>query len=184
MLEKGKEPLGDYILSEDDASDSVAKTLGEKYAAMLEQESDWVTLFEQEIYEQKIRVIYVIEISIGANFVVGANLNLFLGADFWYENAKRYTFSLQIKGMDVTSDTITLVPEHYELSLCAMGTMGLRAGIQLELKVGLIATELASVGLSVDVGAYLRVWGYLYYRHQYTAGLGRETQFSGAMYLE
>ena len=184
MLEKGKEPLGDYILSEDDASDSVAKTLGEKYAAMLEQESDWVPLFEKEIYEQKIRVVYVIEISIGANFVVGANLNLFLGADFWYENAKRYTFSLQIKGMDVTSDTITLVPEHYELSLCAMGTMGLRAGIQLELKVGLIATELASVGLSVDVGAYLRVWGYLYYRHQYTDGLGRETEFSGAMYLE
>ncbi len=49
-----------------------------------------------------------------------------------------------------------------------MGTIGVKAGVRLTVRVGLLSTELASVGLSAEVGGYVQLWGYLYYILKYT----------------
>ena len=52
------------------------------------------------------------------------------------------------------------------------------------MRVGLLSTSIASVGISADVGGYAQVWGYLYYELKYTASAGRSSRAMGAMYLE
>jgi len=90
------------LLNEDkyigDGNGTVAEGLAEKYRAMLENESGWVTLFEQEIfkYEYPIPPIFIIVVGIEVDFVVSADVSVSLGFDFYYENAKRYSYTLQV----------------------------------------------------------------------------------------
>lgn len=164
---------------------SVAKTLAERYAELLENDSDWVEIYKHNLVDKHIRILYgVIDINIELDFVVSANMNISIGTSFWYKNAKRYVFNLHVKGRKATSDTIDLVEEQYEFTAYAMGTLGIRAGVRVTIRVGLISTELASVGLSAEVGGYVQVWGYLYYELTYSASKGRNTRAAGALYLE
>jgi len=169
-----------------DGTGTVAQGLNEKYAAMLEQESDWVELFSQEIFKSEggIDPFHILAYEIAVEFVVSANMNISIGCDFWYENAKRYTYSVGVFANSVTSDTVDLVEEHYEFTFYVMGTMGLRAGIRAGIKVGLFTTALASVGFTAEAGVYARVWGYFYYRLSYTASLGRSSSYAGALLFE
>lgn len=167
-----------------DGSGTVSDSLEEKYAAMLENESDWVTLFEKAIVEQEFRILLIIVIEFEVKFAVTANMNITLGIDFWYENAKRYIYTVQVYKQGITNEVIDLVEEHYEFEFYIMGTMGLRAGIKLELKVGLFSTDLASVGFAAEVGAYVRVWGYFYYQLSYRASTGKTSSYSGALLFE
>ncbi len=169
-----------------DGKGTVAEGLADKYRAMLQSESDWVTLFEQEIfsYDYNIPPIFIIAIGIEVDFVVSADLNISLGCEFYYENAKRYSYTIQIFAGKVTSDVIDIVEEHYEFTFYVMGTMGLRAGIKAEIYVALFSVEFASVGFSAEVGAYIRIYGYFYYRLEYTASKGRSSACAGALYFE
>jgi len=169
-----------------DGTGTVAQGLNEKYAAMLEQESDWVELFSKEIFKSEggIDPFHILAYEIAVEFVVSANMNISIGCDFWYENAKRYTYSVGVFANSVTSDTVDLVEEHYEFTFYVMGTMGLRAGIRAGIKVGLFTTALASVGFTAEAGVYARVWGYFYYRLSYTASLGRSSSYAGALLFE
>ncbi len=167
-----------------DGTKTISDSLEEKYSDMLENETDWVTLFEKPFIDQDFNVLLVIAINIEVKFVVSANLNISLGMDFWYENAKRYVYTIQVFSNKVKSDVIDLVEEHWEFEFYVMGTMGLRAGVRAGISVGLFSTKLASVGFAAEAGAYVRVWGYFYYQLKYTASQGRSSSFSGAIYLE
>jgi len=169
-----------------DGEGTVADGLTDKYKAMLETESDWVNLFEKEIFSKEIQIppIYIIVVEISVKFAVTANMNISLGCDFYYENAKRYSYTVQVFAGNVTSDVIDLKEERYEFTFYVMGTLGLRAGIKAEIKVGLFSTKLGSVGFSAEAGAYIRVWGYFYYQLEYTASKGRSSAYAGALYFE
>ena len=163
---------------------SVAKSLAERYADLLEDDGEWVEIYTKRITEQHFRVLLVIDIAIELDFVVWTKVNVSIGMSFWYKNAKRYVFCLQVKGRKATSDTINITEEQYEFTAYAMGTIGVKAGVRLTVRVGLLSTELASVGLSAEVGGYVQLWGYLYYILKYTASSGRNTRAIGALYLE
>lgn len=167
-----------------DGLKTVGDSLEEKYSDMLGNETDWVTLFEKALIDQDFNVLLVIAINVEVKFVVSANLNISLGMDFWYENAKRYVYTIQVFSNKVKSDVIDLVEEHWEFEFYVMGTMGLRVGIRAGISVGLLSTKLASVGFAAEAGAYVRVWGYFYYQLKYTASQGRSSSYSGAIYLE
>lgn len=193
MMENGREYISDKSPVMGDINDSneldedkisVAKTLAERYADLLEDEGDWVEIYTRNITAQHFRVIAVIDIAIEVDFVVWANVNVSIGMSFWYKNAKRYVFSLHVKGRKATSDTINIADEEYEFTAYAMGTIGIKAGVRLTVRVGLLSTELASVGLRAEVGGYVQLWGYLYYILKYSASKGRDTRAIGAMYLE
>lgn len=169
-----------------DGEGTVADGLTDKYKAMLETESDWVNLFEKEIYSYEYRIppIFILVVEFSVKFAVTANMNISIGCDFYYENAKRYTYTVQVFAKNVTSDVIDIREEHYEFTFYVMGTMGIRAGIKAEIKVGLISTKIASVGFSAEVGVYVRLWGYFYYKLEYTASKGRSSSYAGALYFE
>lgn len=166
--------------------DTVGGGLAEKYARMLENESDWVELVSVKLFKTEARVLLgIVVVGVSLDFVVAANVNITVGMSFEYATAKRYNFSLMIFHKKSSSNTINLEPEHYQFDLYAMGTLGLRAGIRLEIYAGLFAKDFASIGITAETGAYAQLWGYFYYS-LYWDGETKEktTSYSGAMLVE
>lgn len=186
MMENGQDYITDKSKFDIDKDEdiSVSKSLAERYAELLKEESDWVEIYQRDLVNQHFRIILVIDIEIRLEFVVSANVNVSIGMTYWYKNAKRYVFCVYVKDRKASNDTIDLCEEQYEFTAYAMGTVGLKAGVRLTISIGLISTELASVGVSAEAGGYAQVWGYLYYELKYTASAGRSSRALGAVYLE
>lgn len=186
MMENGQDYITDKTKFGVDTDDeiSVSKSLAQRYSELLEEESDWVEIYQRDLVNQHFRIILIIDIEIRLEFVVSANVNVSIGMTYWYKNAKRYVFCVYVKDRKASNDTIDLCEEQYEFTAYAMGTVGLRAGVRLTVSIGLISTDIASVGVSAEAGGYAQVWGYLYYELKYTASAGRSSRAMGAVYLE
>ncbi|QCT04836.1 cell wall/surface repeat protein [Paenibacillus algicola] len=163
-----------------------ASTLKQMYQELLQNETEWVPLLSQELLQQKKRICYgVIEIEFTVNFVISLNPNITLGSDFGYKSAKRYSVTVRVLSRTGASNTVSLSGDgEYHIKLYVLGTLGLRAGIQMQLKAGLFSVDLNSVGFEVEAGPYLKLMGYFYYQLVYTAAAGTQTQSAGAMYME
>ena len=97
------------------------------------------------------------------NGVIRGNVNLSLGADMEYQVGKRYSFWLHIMDLESGSSEMDLIDERFGFQFYVMGTLGLRAGVKLELACGLLSTSLASIGANVEVGIYVKIYGYFIY---------------------
>ncbi len=181
LVDEVKEGLGSDKEEDDPANDLI-----KKYKAMLDTESDWVNIVEKEIWSYGYRIppIMIIEIKVEIKFVIQANMNISLGAEFWYKTAKRYSYNVEIFAQNVTSDVIDFVEEQYEFTFYVMGTLGLRAGIKAEAKICLFSDKFASAGFAAEAGAYIRMWGYFYYQLTYRESVGKESKYAGALYFE
>ncbi|QJD84731.1 InlB B-repeat-containing protein [Cohnella herbarum] len=162
-----------------------AESLKAQYQEMMENETDWVPLIKKKLFEKSVRVVYgIIEVNFEANFVVSANVNLTIGADFNYTTAKRYSVTVHVLGFRGSSGTVSLPGDgNYQFTFYVMGTLGLRAGVLLELKAGVGSVELNSIGVSIEAGAYVNLWGYFYYQLKQLNG-EQTTRSMGALYVE
>ncbi|QTH40696.1 InlB B-repeat-containing protein [Cohnella sp. LGH] len=167
-----------------DASVDIA-ALKEQYKEMLEDDTEWVPLIKKKLFEQSVRVVFgLIEVNFSAEFVVSAKVNLTIGADFNYTTAKRFSATVRVLSFTATSSTVSLPGDgNYQFTFYVMGTIGLRAGIQLELKAGIGSVKLNSIGISVEPGAYVNLWGYFYYQLKNVDGV-RSTKSLGALFVE
>ena len=126
----------------------------------------------------------IVEIKFEAEFVVSAQVNLTIGADFNYKMAKRYSVTLRVLSFSGTSNTVSLPGDgDYQFTFYVMGTLGLRAGINLEVKAGIGSVKLNSIGISVEPGVYVNLWGYFYYQLKNISGV-KTTKSLGALYVE
>lgn len=159
-----------------------ANTLVESYQSMLENETDWVDLVEEEIFEyDKHLLMGLLHINFKGNFVISINPNISLGIGFSYESAKRYTASFKLSEGSPSFGTVDLPGDGtYDFYFYVMGTLGLKAGIRLDLAAGLFHVELDSVGITAEGGAYLQLYGYFYYEISSKA----EAKTLGALFLE
>jgi len=159
-----------------------ASTLAESYQAMLKNETDWVDLVEQKIFELDKRLLLgLLHINFKGNFVISMNPNIALGIGFSYESAKRYTASFKLSEGSPSFGTVDLPGDGtYNFYFYVMGTLGLKAGIRLELAAGLFHIDLNSIGITAEGGAYLQLFGYFYYENSSSAPI----KTLGALLLE
>ncbi|MGF6356288.1 putative repeat protein (TIGR02543 family) [Paenibacillus sp. 4624] len=169
----------------DDKDAMDEEKLKEQYQEMLEDETEWVTLIKKTLIEKSKRVAYgIIEVKFEAEFVVSAQVNLSIGADFYYKSAKRYSVTLRILSFSGTSNTVSLPGDgDYQFTFYVMGTLGLRAGIHMELKAGIGSVDLNSIGLAVEPGVYVNLWGYFYYQLKNVSGV-QSSKTLGALFIE
>lgn len=170
-----------------DEEEGSGNPLVDKYAEMMgEADESWIELVRKEIFsiEGSVDPFHILVYGFGADFVVSANLYITLGMTFEYGNAKRYNFSLLLFHQQTTSETIDLEEAHYEFVFYVMGTIGVRAGVELEVAVGLLSLKLDSIGITAEVGAYAQLWGYFYYRVAWSQSEGKDSFYSGAMFVE
>lgn len=172
---------------EDDDSEENANKLVKRYSDMMDEESDWIKIFEQNIINQEKLLppcLPIIAVSIDVDFVVKVDACVAVGFDFDYITGKRYTYTIDVFAGKVYNDTVQLIEDAYEFDFYVMGRLAVRAGLEFEFKVGVFSTKLASVGFVAEAGAYTKLWGYFYYELKYTQSLGKSQQYSGALLID
>ena len=91
---------------------------------------------------------------------------------------------MQLLNSQTSNNTVSLIPEEYELEVYVMGMLGLRAGLRLELAASLIHKKVAGVGVSAEVGAYIELYGYFAYELYYEEGGEHGSKAAGNLYVE
>jgi len=163
-----------------------SEKLRERYREMLENETEWVTILKKQLFEASFKVLGgIIEVQLSADFVISANMNLTVGVQFDYRTARRYSATIYLWGSrDSRTDSVSLPgDEDYSFKFYVLGTLGLRAGVQLELKAGLFSVDINSIGMAAEPGAYVQLWGYFYYEVERASGQ-KQTRSSGVLFLE
>ena len=191
LMEAKEEFLGEKLVDKDgeeiELTGSNGGGLADKYSAMMRNAEDsWIEIIRTEIFSVSGSVdpFHILVYGVGADFVVSANMYVTLGMTFEYGNAKRYNFSLMLFHKKSTSETIDLEESHYQFDFYVMGTIGIRAGIELEVAVGLFSLKLDSIGITAEVGAYAQLCGYFYYSLSWSKSAGKNSSYAGAMHIE
>ncbi len=186
ILDSKEEEDGDGD-GDDEGAQTINSALQKKYKEMLESEAEWVNLIEKELVKKEIRtppMLPIIAIKFAATFVVQVKASVSVGFDFEYINAKRYLYHINVFAGNISNDVIDIQEETYEFTFYAMGHLGIKAGVEVEFAIGLLSTEIASVGFTAEAGVYAKLWGYFYYELKYTASQGRSQNYSGALLIE
>jgi uncharacterized repeat protein (TIGR02543 family) len=151
---------------------------------MMESEADWIDIFDKNIKTIEQHPCYgILNIKTAFDFVVSANVNVALGCNFEYKSGTRYCFWAKLISLEGGSDTIDLMDEQYAFQFYVMGSLGLRAGIRIEVAAGILSVDVDSIGLIAEVGAYVRLYGYFFYQ-LYSVNNLKSSKMSGAMYLD
>lgn len=164
--------------------------LMDKYSEMLEKETGWVELVNEEIYAKEFQVKALV-IGVETNFIVRADMSIAIGSNLEYEVGKRFNFWFKIGLFEPTagSSAMDLIDERFAFQFYVMGRLGLKAGVRAKLYVGLGSGKFASVGIAAEVGPYVKLYGFFVY--EYTRQRPAHTQIwipgermAGALYLE
>ncbi len=161
--------------------------LAERYSAMMSEVTDnWIEIVRVEIFSSEGHVdpLHILCYGIGADFVVSATMHVTVGMTFQFGVAKRYAFSLKLFARECTTETVDLEEANYSFKFYVMGTIGVRAGIEFEVAVGLFSLKLDSIGIAAEVGAYAQMWGYFYYELTWSKSEGKDSRCSGALFIE
>lgn len=151
-------------LTNDAEIEAGVKDLMERYSQMLKTESDWITLVQKEIFSKDMH-ISIFAISIDMDFVVKANVNIALGANMKYVVGKRYSFWIDVIKKTSGSSAMDLMDEKFAFQFYVMGALGIKIGVETDIKAGLGSTKLGSIGVTAEFGPYLKLWGYFIYEY-------------------
>ncbi len=166
------------------------EALMEKYSETIQKETDWIKLIDQELFTAE-ACFYGVAIGMQVDFVVRADMSIAIGSNLEYEVGKRYTFWFEI-GLftpSAGSSTMDLIDEKFAFQFYVMGRIGLRAGIQAKFYVAIGSGKFASVGITAELGPYVKLYGFFVY--EYTkyrpanSDISTETErMAGGMFLE
>lgn len=138
--------------------------LMEKYSEMVQKETDWVQLVEEQMFAAEVSVAGLV-IGISADFVVRTDMSIAIGSSLLYEVGKRYSFWFEIGLFKPTagSDTMDIIDEQFAFRFYVLGKLGVKAGVKAKLYVGIGSGDVASVGIAAELGPYLKLWGLFIY---------------------
>lgn len=171
-----------------DTLDAGVKDLMERYDEMLDVESSWVPLVEQNLFKMDY-TIFIVAIGIQADFIIKANVNIALGFNMEYVVGKRYGFWFNLFAGTSGNYEVDLLDEKFAFQFYVMGTIGLKMGVKAGITVGLFSTKLASIGLTAELGPYVKLWGYFIYEYTKMRPMGdkdweKMERMLGALYVE
>ena len=168
------------------STDGTMDSLAEIYQEVMENANDtWIDIVNVKLFENNgSAFLHIFCWQIKGSFVVSANLAVSIGMNFEYATQKLYNFSVRVKAKTSTNQTIDIITPHYNFDFYVVGTIGIRAGLRLEMYVGLFSLKLDKIGITADVGAYAQLWGYFFYHLSWTEGQGKDSKSAGALYIE
>ena len=179
--------IKEEIEGEEEEEDDTGNDITEKYAEMMKDANEtWIEIVREELYKQSINLdMYgVLWFEMKIDFVVSAQLYIVAGIEVETGVAKRYNFSVTLFERSVKTDVIDLEKAHFSFKFYCMGTAGLKIGFEIEMSLALLSSDVASVGISAELGLSLGIWGYFYYSYEKEAGKEAEIQKAGAMFFE
>lgn len=166
------------------------QALMDKYSEMIQKETDWVKLVDEEMYSAEVCIVGI-AIGVSVDFIVRADMSIAIGSNLEYEVGKRYNFWFKI-GLfkpSAGSSSMDLLDEHFAFQFYVMGRVGLKAGVRAKVYVGIGSGKFASVGITTELGPYIKLYGffvyeYTKYRPANTQDWTSKERMAGALYLD
>lgn len=167
-------------------TDGTMESLSDIYKEVMGSASDsWVDVINQQLFDNSgSAFLHIFCWQIKGSFVVSVNMAVAMGMDFEYTTRKRYNFSVRVKAKTSTNETIDLITPNYTFNFYVIGTIGVRAGLRLEMYVGLISLKIDRIGIVAEVGVYTQLWGYFFYHLEWKQGAGKKSNSAGALLIE
>ena len=167
-------------------TDGTMESLSDIYKEVMKSASDtWVDVINQQLFDNSgSAFLHIFCWQIKGSFVVSVNMAVAMGMDFEYTTRKRYNFSVRVKAKTSTNETIDLITPNYTFNFYVIGTIGVRAGMRLEMYVGLISLKIDRIGIVAEVGVYTQLWGYFFYHLEWKQGAGKKSNSAGALLIE
>ena len=160
--------------------------LVEKYADMLQREIDYfdifaLPLFHHKGYMDKLHLVnYVLDIEL----IFAAKLNITMGMSFENLNVKQYSFHFELFSGKKSHNVVDKQTPYTNFNFFIFGNLGVRAGIGVTFAVGLISTKLDNIGVHIEVGPYLELYGFYYYHYDKIGSAKPNIKSGGAVYVE
>ena len=188
---KEKGSAGQFGAKKDSESAKVVGAGGDlptKYAAMLENDdAKYIDLLNQKLFKFDFRPpgpFAIIDFSIQGNLVISFKLNAMMGFSISYGNAKQLCYHLE-PGNDISKTTTTdLEPANFRVDFFVFGMTGLRIGVRLDARIGLLSTDFDSIGVVAEVGLYGEFYGFLYMYYAWSAKNGSDSGIMGSLLFE
>lgn len=137
----------------------------EKYEELVGRDPGWITLVEKKMFASE-SCYFGICYGVRGDFVVRADLNLALGSSMEYEVGKRFSFWFTLGSSNTCGHSVTdLLDERFAFDFYVMGRIAVRMGVRLKIYVGIGTGDLASVGLTTEIGPYARLYGFFLYSY-------------------
>jgi len=177
--------------SNEDELDAGLQKLFDMYGDMLETETDYITIVDEPIlsFSGSVDPFHILAYNIELDFVIKANINIMLASDLTYMSGTRYIFWFSIYDNTAGNRTIDLVDESFSFHFYVMGALGIKIGLKAGLSVGLFSTDLDSIGVTVEFGPYIELYGYFFYTYELlrdsrTNITTVDEDIKGALYME
>ena len=188
---KAKGSAGQFGAKKDSESAQAASAGGDlptKYAAMLENDdASYIDLLDQKLFKFDFRPpgpFAIIDFSIQGDLVISFKLNAMMGFSISYGNAKQLCYHLE-PANDISKTTTTdLETPNFRVDFFVFGMTGLRIGVRLDARIGLLSTDFDSIGVVAEVGLYGEFYGFLYMYYAWTSGKDSESGIMGSLLFE
>ncbi len=169
-----------------DTENTVGGSFEEKYSNFIEgSDAEYVEIFRQEIltfegHDPTGFIAFSLGLSVFAEF----KLNVMLGASLTYEIEKEASVDFTVFKPSKKTHVGDKVEESFQVDLYIFGMVGIRAGVEVEFRIGIISTRIASIGIAVKVGLYAEFYGFFYIAYKWDPLFGSRSEKFGAMRLE
>ena len=185
--------------SQEFTSPGIGGDLPTKYSSMLSNDAKYIKLVDVDLgsFDIPIDPAGIIHVGMKINFNVSMKINAMIGAGVSYENAKHYSYAFLAKiwgggpelngnqvGSDPLGSDVKELANEFRADFYAFGMIGLRAGVSLDLRVGIFSTDLDSVGVVASAGAYAELYGFLYVSYVKTGSEPAKSSACGSLYFE
>lgn len=187
----GKDSKQDY------KSSGIGGDLPTKYSSMLSNDSQYINLVDVTLASLDFPVdpMNIVHVGMKIKFTVGLKINAAIGAGVSYANAKEYSYTFRAKiwggGEEMNEKRVgdgasvkDVETPNFRADFYAFGMIGLKAGVSLDLRIGLFSTDLDSVGVVASAGVYAELYGFLYCWYEWTSGRGSTSGAMGSLLFE
>lgn len=166
------------------------QALMDRYSDTVQQDTSWIELVNKEIASAKVN-FYGLVIGVETNFIVRTDMSIAIGSNLEYEVGKRYTFWFKI-GLfrpEAGNSSMDLIDERFRFQFYCMGRIGVKTGVNARLYVAIGSGKLASVGISAEMGPYVKLYGFFVYEYEKmrpknTAYASTSERMAGALFME
>lgn len=183
ISEKIKEVIGGK--EESNAVENVSG-IYKHYQDFMENDLDYIEIVKKSLFKVNISLACgLVQITVEPHFVVSAAANAAVTCSLSYQEGTKYSFTARLSSASLNFDKSNILDKKFDFSLYLVGRLGLRVGIELELKAGLVSTKLNSMGIAAQAGLYIEWCGFFSYEYSRNFSQGTSTSVAqGAMYAE
>ena len=161
------------------------RELYEIYGDMMEDAGQWEDLVKKQLFKLDLSLFLgIVVVRVEVNLVIKVDVQVTIGSEFSVLTGDRYNFWIRVFSATAGSNTTRLINQEILFNAYVMGRMGLRAGAEIKVYVGLFSLNLAKVGIEAEAGIQLRLYGFFIYELQVTNGKVVKSGASGAVYFD